>query len=91
MPNNPNNPEPMFNDEGNLVNEPPAIFPVLLLEIEEEDKGWDKGWRYQVEQLDEHVHFFSSFERAEQFVLREGMDVISIPRMKTLREAGITY
>ena len=72
--------------DGNIIREPDPIFPVLFLELEPDDIGWDEGWRYAVEQVDEDINFFHCVERAEQFIYREGLDVVKIDEMLRMRE-----
>lgn len=62
-------------------------FPVLFLSIDSpNDEGYAEGYRYRVDQLDNDRHYFRDRDRAEDFIDREGMEVVSIKRMFALRD-----
>ena len=91
MSYNPHNPKPVFDDDGNIINEPAPVFPILLLNIGEGDEGWDEGYRWRIDQLDEDYIYMADWDRVEHFVMREGLDIVSIEQMHAMREAGHTY
>jgi len=84
-------PDPIFDADGNMINEPNPIFPVLFQEIERGEDGYAEGHRYTVEQLDADVSYFVAFDRARDFILREGLDVLGCDDMDELRRQGATY
>ena len=84
-------PDPIFDGDGNMVNEPNPLFPVLFLPLEPGDDGYAQGYRYVVEQLDEDVSFFVEFDRAKTFIIREALEVLGEDDMDQLREQGATY
>ena len=92
MSYNPYNPDPIFDETGQVVKEPEVRFPVLYMRLTPGDKGFDEGYRFVVEQLDEEVHYFRDREASDAFIIREGLDVIDdAALMKSMRERGDTY
>lgn len=70
----------------NEYSEPTTIEQILFLEMEKGDRGWTKGYRYMVQTPDEDEFYFGNRKRAEDFITREGLEVISIPDMGELRK-----
>lgn len=67
-------------------NDNPTNEQILFLEMESGDRGWNKGWRWMVQTPDQDEFYFHDRDRAEDFIVREGMEVISIPKMIELRK-----
>ena len=84
----PNNEDPVFDDEGNIVREPEPQFPCLYLTIDPGAEGYDKGYRFRVDQLDGEMHYFADPERAANFILREGLELVGYTKMLKLRKAA---
>lgn len=64
----------------------PTMEKILFLEMESGDRGWNKGYRWMIQTPDQDEFFFQDRDRAEEFIVREGMLVISIPKMIELRK-----
>jgi len=63
----------------------PAEARILFLEMETGDRGWEEGYRFMVQTIEGEEFFFSDRDRTEDFIIREGLGVISIPEMQELR------
>ena len=84
----PTNEDPVFDDEGNIIREPEPKFHCLYLTIDPGSEGYDEGYRYRVDQLDGAMHYFVHRERAVNFILREGLDLVDYTQMLRLRQAA---
>jgi hypothetical protein len=91
MSDSPSNPRRIYDSDGNIIEEPEPRFPVMFLKFEKGDPEYKEGYRYRVDQLDEDQHYFKTRKRAEEFMFREGMYSVSIPKMMKMREQGVTY
>lgn len=60
-------------------------YPVLFMELEPGDVGYDAGYRYLLEQPDADRHFFSERHRADAFMLIHGLKAISPKEMNSVR------
>lgn len=88
----PLNEDPVFGDNGEIIREPEPRFPSLFLTIAPGSEGYEEGYRYRVDQLDGEMHYFADHERAADFIVREGLDLVDYAQMAELRlEAGIEF
>lgn len=86
----PRNDDPFARSNHREPWEPRAIHPIMFLELSAGDAGWEEGYRWRVDQLDEDQHFFADRERAEDFIILHGMKVVTVERMIDLREQAKT-
>jgi len=66
--------------------EPTIIEQILFLEMEPGDRGWNEGYRFMVQTPEGDEFFFDNRDRTEDFIIREGLEVIMIPEMNELRK-----
>lgn len=64
-------------------------YPVLIYKLELHDPGYDKGYRYMIEQPDHDQHFFKTLKGvhgARRFAQLHGMRAITFEEMDALRQ-----
>lgn len=66
------------------------MYPVLLMELESGDLGFDDGYKYLIEQADGDRHWFRTFDGihgAERFLELHGMKPVTSAEMSSIRMA----
>ncbi len=67
------------------------LYPVLYVQLEPGDAGYDCGYRYMIEQADHDRHFFKGRDGdhgGDRFLKLHGMKPVSNADMESLRAAG---
>ncbi len=56
-------------------------FPVLLVQLESSDVGYDAGFRYRIDQVDGESIYTLSRERAEHLIALHGLVPVTLAQM----------
>lgn len=67
--------------------QPKYRYPVLFMQIEPEDRAYERGFRFWTEDVDGQITWFRTRERADEFIRVHALEPITPARMEEIRRA----